>query len=368
MPNFPKDFPQINVRELQKDRVQPGMTLFNLSNHKLGVPVTAVIMDHEGGLRWWFQHGSIPDMRGDIDVRALEEGVLIGGTNINGREQPVPPILVSWKGEILWQGKRVSHHHIHRTNDGHYVFLVNDERYFRHLGMSVVSDIIVEYDPEGDSVVWEWNLFEHLKPEVPRYDWSHCNTIEPDARDGSLYLSARNLNSIFKIDRKSGDILWRLGEDGDFVMAPEDRFFHQHAPEIQPNGNLVVFDNGTGRPRENGGEFSRGIELALDEKAGQAQVVWSWRNSPDLFTPIWGDADRLADGNTLMVFGNRVPMSPWPPHATPEGVKVPTQTTRIIEVTSEGEKVWDVEIAPSQWGVYRAERLIGANGLPGQLS
>jgi len=358
MPKFPEIFPQVEVRVLKKDKVQPGFILCNLSNHALKVPITVALFDYEGNIHWWFQHGSIPDMRGDIDVRTVPEGILIGGTNMAEKEEKVPPILINWKGETLWRGKIVNHHHIHRTPEGNYMFLTTEERYFKHLKVSLVGDVIIEYDPESDSVVWEWHLFDHLKPKVKRRDWSHCNTIEPDPKDSRfLYLSARNLNSIFKINKTTGEIVWRLGEDGDFEISLEDRFYHQHAPEIQDNGNILLFDNGTFRPKEVGGEYSRALELSLDEKSMKAQAVWSWRNNPDLFTPIWGDADRLENGNTLIVFGNRVPPFPYPRDVDvpPFKYKFPTQTSRIIEVTSDGEKVWELEFIPAQWGVYRAE-------------
>lgn len=357
MPKFPEIFPQVEVKTLKKDKVQPGFTLCNLSNHESRLPITVVLLDHEGNLHWWFQHGNTPDMRGDIDVRTVPEGVLIGGTNIVEKDKNVPPILVNWKGEILWKGKITNHHHIHRTSEGNYMFLIVEERYFKHLNITLVGDVIVEYNPESDRVVWKWHLFDHVRPEVRRRDWSHCNTIEPDPRDENLYLSARNLNSIFKINRKTEKIVWRFGEDGNFDISPEDRFYQQHSPEIQSNGNLLLFDNGTSRPKGMGGEYSRALELCLDEESMKAEAVWSWRNSPDLFTPIWGDADRLKNGNILITFGNRVPPSPYPIDIVPFKYKIPTQTSRIIEVSPSGEKVWELEFSPAQWGVYRAERV-----------
>jgi hypothetical protein len=356
MVDLPDIFPQIEVRVLKKDRMQPGLTLCNLSNQERKVPITAVLFDAEGNVHWLFQHGTIPDMCGDVDVRLLPEGVLIGGANKLRKEPDIPPVMVNWKKEILWKGSITNHHHIHRTPEGNYMFLVHEKRYFRHLNASVFGDTVIECNPETNSVVWEWHLFDHLTPQVEREDWAHCNTIEPDPNDSnSLYLSARNLNSIFKISRKTGKIIWRLGKHGDFKISAKDRFYHQHSPEILPDGNILLFDNGAYRPEELGGEYSKALELSLDEESMEAKAVWSWRNAPDLFTPIWGDANRLNNGNTLIVFGNRVPLRGGLTHLS--GHRIPTQTTRIIEVTKDGEKVWELEFIPSSWGVYRAERI-----------
>jgi arylsulfate sulfotransferase len=131
-------------------------------------------------------------------------------------------------------------------------------------------------------------------------------------------------------------------------MPPEGFFYHQHAPELQPNGNILLFDNGTGRPEEQGGEFSRALELEVDEENRTARVAWEWRHDPDLYCPIWSDADRLPNGNTLIVFGTRT-----------EG-----DTTRYVEVAPNGDVVWEVEVCPSGWGTYRAERILRELPLP----
>jgi hypothetical protein len=333
--------------------MQPGRTLVNFSNHPLRAPLTAAVLDARGRTVWLYQRlpteehwgysAPVPDLRGDIDVRTVEEGVLVGGTNIGEGLARVPAFVVSWDGELTWENLIINHHHIHRTPAGHYVFLTADQRWSGACGRDLLGDQIVERDPAANRVVWDWHLFDHHEPECDRYDYSHSNTVEPDPRDGSLYVSCRNMDSILKVDGESGEIVWRLGVGRDFGIAPEDRFYHQHSPELQPNGKLLIYDNGTGRPQNAGGEYSRAVELAIDEEHMTARAVWQWRPETDLYTPIWGDADRLTNGNTLMVFGTRS-----------EG-----DATRYFEVTPEGEVGWDVELWPSGWGTYRAERIAG---------
>ncbi len=352
MTGLPDSWPEIRVHVCKEEKMQPGHTLVNFAHQKLQIPITAAVIDAHGETKWFYQHrskkpflgwyGDVADMRGDLDMRTVEEGVLVSGTNIFEGIGRAMAFVVSWDGELLWQNSMTNHHHVHRTPDGNYLFLTADRRHVQKYGKALLSDQIVEWDPRKNRVVWNWHLFDHHEPESDRSDYSHANTIEPDPRDDSLYLSCRNMNSILKIDKKTGEILWRLGENGGFAIRPEDRFYHQHAPELQPNGNLLLFDNGTGRPEADGGQYSRAIELELDEQNMRACCVWTWRPDSDLYCPIWGDADRLPNGNTLIVFGTRT-----------EG-----ETTRYLEVTHEGELVWDVEIVPSGWGTYRAERIL----------
>jgi len=362
MAKLPNPWPEIRVHVCKEEKMQPGYTLVNFSNHLLSVPLTAAVIDAHGGTRWfyqrrpqrawWGQQPEVPDLRGDIDVRTTDRGVLVGGTNISEGVGRAMAFEVSWKGELLWESPMVNHHHIHKTPEGNYLFLTADRRYFDQFGRWLLGDQIIEWDPRRNRVVWEWHLFDHHDPECDRRDYSHSNTIEPDPCDGSLYVSCRNMNSILKIDRKTGEIIWRLGEGGDFEMDSHSHFYHQHSPELQPNGHLLIYDNGTGRPAEDGGEYSRAIELELDEARMVARAVWGYRHDPELYCPIWGDADRLSNGNTLIVFGTRSPMDPSPD--SPET----GDTTRYVEVTPEGEVVWEVELWPSGWGTYRAERIL----------
>ena len=345
--------PAIRVNVCEEQAMQPGSTLVNFCNHGIGAPITIAVLDAHGNIVWshrryspkqmWGQTANAPDLRGDIDARTTERGVLIGGTNIVEGIARVHAALVSWEGEVLWECPVVNHHHIHQTPGGTYMFLVDDRRAFsKFRGTTLVGDQIVEWDPKTNAMVWNWHLFDHHEPESDRSDYSHANTIEPDPRDNGLIISCRNMNQLVKLDRTTGDIVWRLGVGGDFAMDAADYFYHQHSPELQPNGNILLFDNGTGRPEAHGGEFSRALELKVDERDMKAEAVWSYRHDPDLFCPIWSDADRQPNGNTLITFGTRTP----------------GETTRYVEVTSAGEVVWDLELQPSGWGTYRAERVL----------
>jgi len=115
--------PNIKINKAVPDRMQPGFTLTNFYNWELKVPITASVIDPQGRMRWFHQHGHVPDARGDVHVRSDPECILISGTNIVEREDAVLPVLVSWDQNILWKGKFVNHHHIHRRKNGNFIFL-----------------------------------------------------------------------------------------------------------------------------------------------------------------------------------------------------------------------------------------------------
>ena len=210
---------------------------------------------------------------------------------------------------------------------------------------------MVELFRRDYSVIWQWNVFEHVD-WVPidsgAGDWSHCNSVTVDLAEEIFYLSCRNFSNVFKVSM-TGDmeILWRFGEGGDFAADPSSEtpwFEQQHDPEIQPNGNILFYDNGTA---DRG--FSRVVEYALDTDSMEATIVWEFPGDFDVddwyrnewFTNYWGDADRQPNGNTLITAGN-VPGHGGSP-------------SRIFEVTPDGDVVWEISLPEN--GLYRSQRI-----------
>ncbi len=132
-------------------------------------------------------------------------------------------------------------------------------------------------------------------------DWTHTNCIAYDAKDGNLVVSIRHQAWVIKIDYQDGrgslNLLWKLGQDGDFTLSTGnslDWFSYQHDAEFQSNGALTLFDNGNFRISEHGGN-SRGQAWSLDETKLIATPILS----ADLgaFSSALGSAKLLSNGN-----------------------------------------------------------------------
>lgn len=123
-----------------------------------------------------------------------------------------------------------------------------------------------EIDPAGNLIGW-YNSNSNVHPtetldfwgyNANNFDYCHGNAIEEDT-DGHLLLSHRHLNSIHKIDRQTGDIIWRLGgELSDFTFVNDNGFSGQHDVRRLPNGDVSLFDNG------NVSGITRGVRYQLD--------------------------------------------------------------------------------------------------------
>ena len=135
-------------------------------------------------------------------------------------------------------------------------------------------------------------------------DWSHGNSVYVDD-DGTVLTSFRHLNQIIAIGPDFQSVLWRLGGPGGGFKFPDptDRFYHQHTAIPLPDDRILLFDNGNRRPRREGGQYSRALELQLDFETMTARKVWEYRHDPDIFAGCCSSVTRLENGNTLMVFG-----------------------------------------------------------------
>jgi hypothetical protein len=173
-----------------------------------------------------------------------------------------------------------------------------------------LSDTIVEIAPEGE-VVKSWNAWEHLKAEENPccareflHEWTHCNSV--DMRGGKLLLSFREISRVAIVDWASGALEWKWGRI---------HLSHQHDASFTPEGNVLIFDNGTHHPVV---PHSRVVEV----DPASDKIVWQYQPKVvfSFFSGHVGGAERLQNGNTLICEG---------------------QSGRVFEVTPQGEICWE---------------------------
>ena len=138
-----------------------------------------------------------------------------------------------------------------------------------------------------------------------QHRWTHINSVSLGIR-GNIIFTSRNRHQVVSLSPDFRSIEWQLGgPDSDYVFPnPGDRFYGQHTASELPNGNILVFDNGYRRPDSEGGEYSRALELGLDNDNGTAVKVWEYRSTPDKYSSHISSAFRLNNGNTIVNFGN----------------------------------------------------------------
>ncbi len=189
---------------------------------------------------------------------------------------------------------------------------------------NVLEGAFQEVDIRTGRVLFEWHSVGHVQLtesyyRLPRnpdhtYDYFHINTIEVD-RDGNFLVSARNTHTIYKINRKTGAVMWRLGgKRSDFELGKGVRFGWQHDVRRQADGTLTMFDN-EAAPKLR--KQSRGLVLRVDERHKTATVVHSFVHTPRLVAVDQGNMQKLSNGHYLVGWGHEPYVTEFGPHGKP---------------------------------------------------
>jgi arylsulfate sulfotransferase len=166
----------------------------------------------------------------------------------------------------------------------------------------------------------------------------------------------RNQSWILKIDYQNGmgtgDILWRLGAEGDFTLAQgvaADWFYAQHYPfPLSDDGSqttLAVWDNGDDRIDSDNKPcgispcYSRATIFQIDQGTKVADLIWQYLPG---FYSFWGGSIEKVD-NGDVEFDQTIPFG--------------SAASRIQEVTNTDSPrtVWQLDLSGEN--VYRGYRI-----------
>src|SRR5580704_6057050 len=119
---------------------------------------------------------------------------------------------------------------------------------------NVTEGVVQEIDVTSGRVLFEWHSLDHVgldeSHEPPptsassAYDYFHLNSVNPDV-DGNLLISSRHTWTVYKLDRHTGAVIWRLGgKKSDFDLGPGVAFAWQHNPLVADGADTIrIFDN-----------------------------------------------------------------------------------------------------------------------------
>lgn len=150
---------------------------------------------------------------------------------------------------------------------------------------------IEEIDTETWQPVWNWTSWGHIALEETTFkygpatarceaggewDFLHANAVDK-CPDGDIILSGRHTDTIYKISREDGSIVWRLGGVlNDFEKG--FNFSRQHdvrcRAQNETHTTISFLDNAKGEdPQTPSNPFSRGLLVALETETKQATIV-----------------------------------------------------------------------------------------------
>ncbi|MFX0122628.1 MAG: aryl-sulfate sulfotransferase [Candidatus Hodarchaeota archaeon] len=237
------------------------------------------------------------------------------------------------------------------NNDTFFVFL----KYRIEIdGVDYIYDTIEEYTKAGQ-LVWSLDTRTFIPPtylcpfhdlDNGAADMTHSNSIFFDPEEDIFYYNPRNPNTFYKIDHKTGEVIWGLGEYGNFTLfdqhgkKKESLFYHAHALEKVDENTFILLDNNFHNQTGNVKARSRILEITINEKTMTANESWAWVAPREYFSASVCDADRLPNGNRLGTFGMNVHPN------TNLGA-------RVVEVNDTGHIVWEMNFPNKEETTYR---------------
>jgi arylsulfate sulfotransferase len=384
--------PNLTVTTTAGMTPQSGVELLDLANSSPG-PSMAVATDVNGNVLWTYT----PVLAAGVEpqpIKLMPNGHFMMGFGNGAVEDGLDSMLqeVDLAGNVIWQMTAAqlnaalatatcaecdvtvigTHHDLIFLPTGHLIVIASTHQTLSD-GTTATGDVIIDLDPNHNPV-WAWNEFNHLDTNRRPYlypDWTHTNALLYSVDDGDLIISMRHQNWLIKIDYNngagSGDILWHLGYQGDFMLlnadgSPDtnatDWFFAQHGPSFASanstgNFTLALFDNGDDRgvAVAQGGTCGVSGQPACYSTAQILQIDETSKTATISFNPVTpnysyfgGNVEVLKNGD---VEYDEASSEPFPPNFD----------ASVFEVTQTGtpQTVWQMTIT-GQFA-YRAMRI-----------
>ncbi|MHC4691839.1 MAG: aryl-sulfate sulfotransferase [Planctomycetota bacterium] len=340
MPNgvsVPSDFPHVNVTI--NNNPAAGHIFMD---YRGGPTQYAMILDNSGDPVWYRRGTRARDFK-------VQKNGIITWTNFQGYDQNFN--YVRSFGAV--NGYNTDDHELQVQENGGYL-LIGYRRSTVDMSLYVsggnpnasVSETVIQEFTAASELIFQWRAWDNFDVRDVHLDnilsnsfrFPHMNAIDID-EDGHILISSRHLSEATKINRDTGEIIWRLSgipKNNDFTYVNDDElqgFRNQHDIRSMGNGRYTVFDNGN----LHSPSVSRAVEYELDLNAMTATLVWEFRDTPDKYTHYMGNAQRLPNGNTLINF-------------------VLAQYPKVIEVNQNGEKEFEMSYAGNSADNYRVFR------------
>ncbi len=311
--SVPSDFPYIDITV--NDNPDTGYIFTNFEGEKY----YNLILDNNGNpVFYWI----VPDSRRDFKVQ--ETGVItmtvrsgFGGGGYIGVDNTFTVVDTFFAPP----GYMIDEHELLVLPNGHYLITAMTERQVDmrqyvsggNPNATVIDYHLIEMDG-NDNPVFIWRSDDPGNYEITdadersvnlrgqTIDYLHTNSIGIDL-DGNYLITPKIMNEVTKINKNTGEIMWRLGgKKNEFTYVDLDGFVYmQHCIRVLPNGNYLIFDNGnyhTPHP------YSRALEFKVDTVNMTATKVWEFRNTPnDYYAPYKGNIQQLPNGNRLISWG-----------------------------------------------------------------
>jgi arylsulfate sulfotransferase len=385
--DLPGNLPvSITVNTMIADKMQAGMNL--VSNYSNLTTMIPLLIDNYGDIRWLLDYSNDPELSKlnyDCGIARLRNGNYYFGNTANSKIYEVNvlgKVLNSWS-----MTGYAFHHNVIEKPNGNFVVSVSKTGSTHTDGTPTIEDYIVEIDRTSGAISHEWDLKELLNEyrttlSSDPQDWIHVNGLVFDSTDNTIIVSGR-VQGLVKLTYDN-TIKWIMGPHkgwgtnregvdlNQFLLNPLDAGgnlitdtavlsgginhadfewnWYQHCPSLIPNGDLMIFDNGTTR-NYNAGEnlYSRAAEFKIDPVNMTVQQVWTYGKERGLET-----FSSIVSSVQFLPAANHILFSPGYEVINDKG-----KGGKIVEVDYESkEVVFEMSVcSASGWGWHRVARV-----------
>jgi len=189
----------------------------------------------------------------------------------------------------------------------------------------VVELVLFELDT-ANNLVFQWNHLKYIQPTMTYdiygydstlFDYCHVNSIDEDS-DGNLILSFRHINAVYKINHKTGKVIWQLGgKSSSFKFTNDIGFTAQHDVRHLPGSTYSLYDN-----TDSSVQKTRAVIYSLDTMNWTAKKIWEYKPDPAFFAGVMGNYQVTTDFNHLINYGSELRPYPSMDFVNNNGVKI----------------------------------------------
>lgn len=268
----------------------------------------ATIFNMQGVMLWYQDMGKRIGAL-NFDAKTNTIACLLGETLSNSLVVNQEIVVIDLMGEQLLHKAFTdlyAHHDILHMPDGNLILVNAVPKTFDLTPLGGEKDDIVWGDgytivDMSGEIKEKWDCFGELSPlndpEImkSKKDWLHANSINFDS-EGNLYMSFNWPSELWKISSKSGEVLYRIGKNGNIHIEPNGYTSGIHALiSIEPN-KILLLDNG------NDNEISRAMIYSIDEKTKNVEVTLNVPLPSKYHTKFMGNVEIINDD--LLMFNS----------------------------------------------------------------
>jgi hypothetical protein len=350
-----------------------GVTIFNPAKAQPGITLVTGMWNDSGE---WHPEVRLLDMQGQVlhrwqiypekiwpesphddwvkgthnqNTNYVHGSALLAGGDIIVNIEYAGTVRISACGDIKWTVPLRLHHSIFEDDDGNFwaagvYWREQAVAKYVHLKPPFAEEMMVKFSPDGEvlreisilDVLYQSGYQGTIVNNKKKFDITHMNDVEvlsaelagqfPGFKAGDIMVSLRNFNMVLVVDGETEQVKWHF----------QHPLIHQHDPDFEPDGHIVIFDNNDDTTRE-GLLWGQTQLLRVDPATGSYERVYPISDEQHLYSQEGGKHQLLANGNRLITEAN---------------------AGRVLEVTPEGKTVWNWVI-DSREGEYLPEVLEG---------